>query len=240
MFDFLKRRPAGHDPRSASAKALGIPEGEPVHMEYASKDVALPPDFLSPAGAGPVTITPVDWAGTELPGNEGRFAVVLDGVLSPGECAELGRLAESSVDVARMDNSNNEPRAAAAATPPAAGGGDPWIPAMVNAGGGLEVLDSRYRNSDRIVWDSQEVVDRLWARCMHGRAGEVLRERMGVLDGDEGLGCFTRKAPYFKVVKQRWEFSRANRRMRFLRYGPGQFFRRELRRNTLSFLPHHT
>lgn len=216
MFDFLKARKSNEDPRSANAKALGIPEGEHIHMTYASRDVPLSPDFLSPASlapdARPMTITPIDWASTPIPGNKGCYAVVLDNVLSPGECAELVRLAESSVEA------------------PLAGDGrdDVWIPAMVNVGAGLEMLSSRYRNSDRIVWDSQEVVDRLWARCMQGRVGEVLRERLAVLDGDESLGCFARKGPDFNVVKQRWEFSRVNKRMRFLRYGPGQFFRREL------------
>lgn len=217
MFDFLKAKTSDQDPRSDNAKALGIPEGEFVHMTYASRDVPLPADFLStaspPPDARPVTITPIDWASTPLPGNKGCYAVVLDNVLTPGECAELLRLAESSVDVARTSPS------------PAAAGGGPWIPAMVNAGGGLEVLESRYRNSDRIVWDNQEVVDRLWARCTQGRAGEVLREQLGVLGGDGSLECFERKTSHFRYVKQKWEFSKVNKRMRFLRYGPGQFFR---------------
>ncbi|KUI58557.1 hypothetical protein VP1G_05805 [Cytospora mali] len=231
MFGFLSKNPFGGgdtDPRSANARLHNIPEGKLVHMTYASKDVAVPPDFLSlaapPPDAKPVTITPVDWASTSLPDNEGRFAVVLDNVLSPSECAALIRLAESSVDMARM------PGAGAATTtttttPATATATDAWYPAMVNAGNGLEVLESYYRNSDRIVWDCQEVVDRLWARCLQGRAGEMLRERMDVLDGDEQLGAWKRKGPDHRVVRQRWLFRRLNQRMRFLRYGPGQFFR---------------
>ncbi|KUI74394.1 hypothetical protein VM1G_09789 [Cytospora mali] len=226
MFDFLSQNPFGGedaDPRSANARLHNIPEGKLVHMTYASKDVAVAPDFLSlaapPPDAKPVTITPIDWASTSLPGNEGRFAVVLDNVLSPSECAALVRLAESSVDMTRM------PSAGAGATGGATDATDAWYPAMVNAGNGLEVLESSYRNSDRIVWDCQEVVDRLWARCLQGRAGEVLRERMDVLDGDEQLGAWKRKGPDHRFVRQRWLFSRLNQRMRFLRYGPGQFFR---------------
>lgn len=219
MFDVLKARTSDKDPRSDNAKALGIPEGQLVHMTYASRDVPLPAGFLSmaspPPDARPVTMTPIDWASTPLPGNKGCYAVVLDNVLTPGECAELLRLAESSVDASRTSPSPS----------PAAAGGGPWIPAMVNAGDGLEVLESRYRNSDRIVWDSQEVVDRLWARCTQGRAGKVLREQLGVLGGDDSLGCFERKTSHFRFVKQRWELSKVNKRMRFLRYGPGQFFK---------------
>ncbi|KAK7746311.1 hypothetical protein SLS53_002270 [Cytospora paraplurivora] len=202
------------DPRSHNAKDRGIPERTTVQMTYASRDVSLPPDFLSldhpPPDAQPVILNLIDWASTALPVNEGRFAAVLDNVISPSECAELLKLAESSVDVTNMKYARADQ--------------DPWLPAMINAGGGWEVLDSKYRNSDRIIWDNQEVVDRIWERCLQGRVGEVLRERMDALD-DEQSGAWRRLGSGRKLVKQRWEFSRINQRMRFLRYEPGQFFK---------------
>ncbi|KAI3391272.1 hypothetical protein diail_7652 [Diaporthe ilicicola] len=202
------------DPRSDNAKSHGIPEGQPVQMQYASCDVAIPEDFLSlaspPPDAQPVTISPIDWASTTLPEYAGLFAVVLDNVLSPSECQALLQLAESSVDVFRMNPTGDH---------------NPWMPAMVNAGSGFEVLDSGYRNSDRLVWDQQEVVDRIWRRCLQGEAAEALRKRLGVLDGDEELGAWRRRGPDWAVEKQRWEFRRLNQRMRFLKYGEGQFFR---------------
>ncbi|KAL1864876.1 hypothetical protein Daus18300_007443 [Diaporthe australafricana] len=215
MLDFLKTKKSNKsDPRSKNAIAHGIPEGKPVQMHYASNDVAIPEDFLSltapPPDAKPVTIAPVDWDSSPLPEYAGLFAVVLDNVLSPGECQALLELAEASVDVSRMNSTGDL---------------NPWKPAMVNAGSGFEVLDTGYRNSDRIVWDEQEVVDRIWARCLQGGAGEVLRKRLDVLDGDEKLGACRMRGKDWVVEKQRWEFRRLNQRMRFLRYGAGQFFR---------------
>lgn len=219
------------DPRSHNAKDRGIPEGTTIQMTYASRAVSLPPGFLSPdhppPDAKPVTIRPIDWAATALPANAGRFAAVLDDVLSPSECAELLALAESSVDVAGMQYARADR--------------DPWLPAMINAGGGWEVLDSKYRNSDRIIWDDQEVVDRVWARCLRGPAGEALRARLAALD-DEQSGAWRRLGAGRRLVRQRWEFSRLNQRMRFLRYEPGQFFKRESRGTALPPLspPLHT
>ncbi|KAJ0119280.1 oxidoreductase domain-containing protein [Diaporthe amygdali] len=215
MLDFLKEKVSKKsDPRSDNARSHGIPEGEPVRMSYASRDVAIPADFLSmtapPPDAQPVTISPVDWASSPLPEYEGLFAVVLDNVLSPSECQTLLQLAESSVDVFRMNSTGDH---------------NPWKPAMVNAGNGFEVLETGYRNSDRLVWDEQEVVDRIWRRCLQGEAAEKLREKLDVLDGDEKVGACRLRGRNWVVENQRWEFRRLNQRMRFLKYGEGQFFR---------------
>lgn len=196
-----------------------IPEGQPMLVEYASKDIIIPPDFLSltspPSDAKPVTFTPIDWKATCLPENDGRYAVMLGNVVSPSECQALLRLVESTVDLSRANKLWNTP-----------GDENPWRPAMVYAGAGYEVLDTTYRNSDRIVWDCQEVVDRLWARCLQGEVGEILRAKLNVLDGNEEIIGPSRKNKDRKAVHQRWEMKGLNKRMRFLRYGPGQFFRR--------------
>ncbi|KAJ1556771.1 hypothetical protein HK405_001854 [Cladochytrium tenue] len=138
----------------------------------------------------------IDWAATPLLANRGRFAAVLDGVLTPAECATLLQLAESSVPA-----SMRSPESA-------------WRPALVNVGYGREAEATDYRNSDRIVWDSQEVVNRIWERCCAAAPG--LRERLAMVRDSVVLGT---------TSKQTWEFKRLNERMRVLRYGPGQFFR---------------
>ncbi|KAJ4396534.1 hypothetical protein N0V93_000754 [Gnomoniopsis smithogilvyi] len=212
MLNFIQATVSG-DPRSENAKAYDIPEGKVVPVEYISNDVPIPQDFLSvtspPVDAEPITLAPIDWTKTVLPEYEGRYAVVLDNVVSPSECQEFIKLAESSVDMSRV----------------AEGIQNPWRPAMVAAGSGYEVLDSKYRNSDRIVWDQQEVVDRLWMRCLQGDVGRTLLEKLEVLDNDEKVVGITRKGRDWKVEDQRWEMRRLNKRMRFLKYGPGQFFR---------------
>ncbi|KAF9880806.1 hypothetical protein CkaCkLH20_01848 [Colletotrichum karsti] len=164
--------------------------GQPVRTSYASNDVPIPADFLSGPPPDPVTLTRIDWSGTPLPENGDRYAVVLDNVLTPAECAQLIALAEASATTADA----------------------PWQPAMVNIGGGFEILEPAYRSSDRIIWDQQAVVDRLWARCA---LAPGLRE---------DLATFHRLAPA-RGGKVGWKFDRFNKRMRFLKYGPGQFFR---------------
>jgi hypothetical protein len=186
----------------------------PQKTSYESNDVAIPPDFLikTPHDARPVTISQIDWSKTVLPENEGGYAVVLDHVISPSECEELLRLVESSVPESQRGES----------------GDYLWKPAMVNVGGGYEVLETEYRNSDRIIWDHQDIVDRLWARCLQAPG---LRERLAVIEDDEDV-----LGPKKRGRSERWEFRKLNKRMRFLKYGKGQFFRRESSRRVLGCL----
>lgn len=208
------------EPRSDYAKALNIPRGKPILVEYFTKPTSILPSFLPsspPADTNTMTLTTIDFPTTALPENKGRLAIVLDNVLSPSECETLLSLAESSVDLERLNVFWNTP-----------GDTGPWRPAMVNAGQGYEVLEPGYRNSDRIVWDSEEVVARLWARCMQGEIGQALEGMLGVLDGEkntEVLGGGRRGKRW--VHPEKWAMKGLNRRMRFLKYGPGQFFRRE-------------
>jgi len=186
-----------------------VPEGVPQLTKYEFNDVPIPTNFLTedlPFDAQPITIAPIDWAESVLPEYEGLYAVVLDNVLSPSECSELLRLAQASVPKANRG----------------ASGLRFWSPALVNMGGGYEVRDSKYRHSDRIIWDQQEVVDRLWNRCLNAPG---LREQLTVIEDDENvLGTVCGDIDGEKVG-ERWEFRQVNRRMRFLKYTKGQFFR---------------
>lgn len=92
---------------------------------------------------------------------------------------------------------------------------DAWI-AMVNAGVGKEVLMTDYRNSDRIIWDNQEIMNRLWDRCLKG---EEVKEKLSRIEDwplIQGVSAAVRG--------DKWHVTRLNERMRFLMYGPGQFF----------------
>ena len=184
-------------------------EGLPVVTKYEFNDVSIPDDFLAtePPDAEPVTIKSIDWKSSVLPENKGLYAVILDNVISPSECVKMLELVEQSVPVEDRGKSN----------------GRFWKPALVNIGGGFEVLESEYRNSDRIIWDQQTVVDRLWERVCQAPG---LREKLSVIENDTNvLGPRVWKSG--QGVGQRWEFRRLNKRMRFLKYGPGQFFRRK-------------
>ncbi|KAK3307967.1 uncharacterized protein B0T15DRAFT_92194 [Chaetomium strumarium] len=181
---------------------------KPIQTTYASVPIPLPDSFLTtlPPDAQPITVTPIDFATSPLPEYANCYAVVLDNVLSPSECATLLSLAEASVPPDGGEVLRNGPD-------------DPWGPALVNVGGGFEVLEQGYRNGERIVWDRQEVVDRLWQRCLSG-AGQGLAERFAELgDGEKGITGSVRGEG------DKWVFVRVNERMRFLKYGKGGFFR---------------
>lgn len=178
----------------------------PVKVNYDSKDVEIPKDFLAstPYDAQPITYSPIEFENTDVPEFTGGYAVVLDNVLSPSECCALISLAEQSV----IDENTTAD-------------GEPWIPARVHVGGGYEVLEPTYRNSDRIVWDRQEIVDRLWQRM---NTVPQVADRLKSFGPGDFLGYpASLKSPGLKLG--RWNFHAMNKRMRFLKYGPGQFFR---------------
>ncbi|RYP31938.1 hypothetical protein DL767_005479 [Monosporascus sp. MG133] len=174
----------------------------PVKTSYESKEVDIPEDYLrsEPSDAKPTMFRQIDFQNTVLPQYKGAYAVILDHVMSPSECAKLIELAEASV----RDEDKTVP-------------GSSWNPALVNVGAGHEALIPEYRNSDRIIWDNQEIVDRLWARIE--RVPEI-RERLSSFNNGDLLGT---RAKEVKDVS--WAFHRINKRMRFLKYGKGQFFR---------------
>jgi hypothetical protein len=179
-------------------------DGLPVQTAYESRDVHIPDDFMTrdPPDAQPITVSVLDWTTTVLPEYDGRYAAVLDHVISPSECEALIQMAEDSV-------ANRGPT-----------GNRTWRPALVNIGGGWETLHKEYRNSDRIIWDKQIIMDRLWERCAKAPG---VREKLAVI-----IEPASERLKEKGLQKDnRWEFSHFNERMRFLKYQGGQFFRRE-------------
>ncbi|KAK3392084.1 hypothetical protein B0T20DRAFT_362531 [Sordaria brevicollis] len=165
---------------------------KPIKTTYESLPISLPPNFLAtePGVTPPPTLTEIDWSQTDVPENKGLYAVVLDGVLTREECETLLKLAEGSVPLEKWIDSEHgettgEPAAAAEGGVEGGtkekGSKTPWTPALVNIGMGYEVLTPSYRNSSRIIWDQQDIVDRLWERCC---LAPGLRERLAVLDAN--------------------------------------------------------
>ena len=156
-------------------------------MADSSPTTTLPSEFLGrPA---PISLNRIDFAKTKLQEYKGYYAVVLDNVLSPDECALLVKAAEAQTNGV-------------------------WEPAMVNAGGDQQVLSLMVRNSGRIMWDSADVVAKIWARI----EGEL--PELHIL---EGWANVMGNGPVKRG--ERWRVTRLNERMRFLRYGAGQYFR---------------
>ncbi|KAF7915471.1 uncharacterized protein EAE98_011074 [Botrytis deweyae] len=206
-----------------------------VKTNYTSLPVEIPEDFLHPLEnpEEKITVQRIKFEKTVLSEYRGAYAVVLDGVLSREECGELIRLAEMSKGAhgnlvgggggdgvdgdGDGDEGVNENENENGLKGPENNG---WTPAMVNAGVGYEFLSTEYRNSDRIIWDEKEVVSRLWKRVLQGKG---IKEDIGVLEGKkwEGLASLGLRSG------ERWVGTEQgiNERMRFLRYGSGQYFR---------------
>jgi len=178
-----------------------------VKTSYVSQPVDIPEDFLQPlADPSTIKVEKVDFEKTPLPEYKGSIALVLDNVFSQEECDQLINMTERSAG-AHADNAEIE--------------NSGWRPAMVNAGRNREMLVLDYRNSDRIIWDQEEVAQRIWKRVVQGEGvndslavlnrklqPDLLRSKRG-RDGDQWL--ITEKG--------------LNERLRFLKYGPGQYFK---------------
>lgn len=163
-----------------------------VLVDYRSNPIALPPTFLTTPPATKPTYQSINFGQHDLPEFKTCPAFTIDNVLSSDECKELIRLAESSVY--REDESES-----------------PWRPAMVAFGAGWEVSMKDYRNSDRIIWDRQEVADRILARCLLAAGvSEIISTKE---DFNKGNG--------------HWKLHSLNERLRFLKYTEGQFFKRK-------------
>jgi hypothetical protein len=183
------------------------PTPQPVAPPTQSVDI--PETFLSPlADISDIEVHKIDFEHSALPEYKKLFAVVLDNVLTQKECDQFIRLAEQSAG--------------------AHGPGDQvenngWVPAMVHSPFGAGVLVSDYRNSDRIMWDNKELVARLWKRVMQAKG---MKEYFAVLHGKDYVPVVGDNA---ERGGMRWVLTDqgVNERMRFLKYGAGQFFRRK-------------
>ncbi|KZP11707.1 hypothetical protein FIBSPDRAFT_800030 [Athelia psychrophila] len=184
---FQRSKKSAATPRRARLQA--------VKTSYTSNEVAVPDDFLKTtrSDAEPISVQRIDFSSSPLPEYDGCYAVVLENVLSPSECAQLLRLAEASSPT----------------------GG--WGPAMLNVGAGHEVLATDVRFHDRIVWDHDEIVRRIWDRCL--KADGIAEDLSTIVDKPfvTGVGA--------AEIGIKWRMTKVNERMRFLRYGPGQYFK---------------
>ncbi|KAK4199374.1 hypothetical protein QBC40DRAFT_83094 [Triangularia verruculosa] len=192
-----------------------IKPGKPVKTSYVSLPVDIHPNFLSLTpdpdlvpDARPIAFNPVDWTKTPIPEYAGKLAFILEHVLSPSECAQLIKCAEESVP---LDNPTARSK-----------DGGPWGPALVNVGNGFEILEPSYRRSDRIIWDTKEIADKIWARCL---TIPELRQEIEVIQGKDKIKKVTGRDEWRGDNGSGvWVMQRMNERLRFLRYEKGGFF----------------
>lgn len=94
--------------------------------------------------------------------------------------------------------------------------GGVWEEAMVNIGGGKQMAIKDTRDCGRIIWDDVDMVDRIWKRVV-----DHVPEILSLKDQPHIFGYGPMKR------KETLQMSRLNERMRFLKYGEGQYFRRK-------------
>ncbi|CAI7662472.1 unnamed protein product [Penicillium glandicola] len=165
-------------------------------------DQNIPESFLR----GPAlnaTLRKLDFEHTSppIPLYKGHFAAIVDNFMTEAECKELIRLAEESTRTQLPDSTLSPPV---------------WEQAMVNAGGGKQVMSIDSRKSGRVILDSPDLADRILKRIM-----PFMRECE--LDRIQGQPKVTGFGPVRRGEVLR--LSRLNERLRFLRYEGGDYFR---------------
>lgn len=91
-----------------------------------------------------------------------------------------------------------------------------WEEAMINVGGGRQEKNLDARDCGRIIFDDRDVVQKIWNRV---KASVPEIEYLIDVPRITGNGPAKRK----EILK----LSRLNERMRFLKYGEGQYFKRK-------------
>lgn len=92
--------------------------------------------------------------------------------------------------------------------------GGKWEQAMINTGNYQQELMTDIRDCGRIIWDDRDMVAKLWSRV-----ADLIPE-VQTIDNKPGI---TGWGPVKR--KETLRMTRLNERMRFLKYGEGQYFR---------------
>lgn len=162
----------------------------------------IPEDFLrGPAPNATLNILDFERTSPPIAQYKGHFAAIVDNFMTEAECKELIRLAEDSTRTQLPDSTLSPPV---------------WEQAMINAGGGKQVMAIDTRKSGRVILDSPDLADRILERMM-----PFMRECE--IDRLQGKPLVTGLGPAKRGEVLR--LSRLNERLRFLRYEGGDYFR---------------
>jgi len=158
---------------------------EPQHLIHVVKEPPTDPKEIG--------VQKIDFNSLGLPEYTHKYALVLDNVFSPEDCKKLYACTGGSL----ADYSGN------------------WEVALLNAGGDKQYLDTRYRNSGRIMVDTHETADWILQK-IYPYLGEIhLLENAS----RHSIPKKEQKTAKAKLV-------RLNERLRFLKYQLGSFFMR--------------
>lgn len=167
----------------------------------------IPQGFLRGPPPSNATVHKIDFEKTNppVPAFKNRFAAVIDNLLSEEECNDLLRFAQESIlpENETSENASNEPNQI-------------WERAMINIGGGRQILSVDSRNCGRIIFDSPDLAQRILDRLM-----PYMKE--WDLEHITNMPLATGLRPVQR--KESFHLSRLNERMRFLRYEGGDYFR---------------
>ena len=177
-------------PRALKDRSQNTSTMAPSKLKQDVLPEVLAPDFLR-TPATDIAVSRIDFAKTSLPEYKDLYAVVLDNVMTQVECDLLIQAAEATTSQG-------------------------WERAMVNIGGGRQAMYEDTRKCGRIIWDSQTIIDRVWARI---EQIPDVQEIMKLQDRPKVTGTGPARRG------DTWAFSRPNERMRFLKYIGGEYFR---------------
>lgn len=138
--------------------------------------------------------------------------------VTPIDFSQAGLRAYTGCYAVIIDNAFSAAECAALVRLAEVGAAGKWERAMIDAGYGEQILDTMVRSCGRIIWDDREMAEKIWAR-VKGAVPEI--------------GCLKDWPDWVDVTgegvcerKEVWRMTRLNERLRFLKYGAGEYFRR--------------
>jgi len=173
-------------------------------MSVPREFAAHTPILPPPPTDGSPRVLQVDFASVGLPDLSSRTCLVIDNILTPEDVAKLYEAATLS---------------------------GPWVQAKVSVGIGVEILNTDYRNSSRIILDDHALAGWLFDKIEPHLSEGVRRvkgaehhEWIGSSYYDEAVRTCKKEARSGGLVKPVARLARLNERLRFLRYEPGMYF----------------
>ena len=132
------------------------------------------------------------------------FALQIDNAFTPQECRDMLLYATGETGDGGGDRSS--------------GDGSRWEAALINTGPGRQKLATEVRKCGRILRDDPELAAKLFARI-----APLLRQEAVDVVSPRGRWQGMKSA---WLGDTPWRLTRLNERLRFLKYGPGEYFRR--------------